>query len=296
SNGLEVLIAERHELPILTLELVVKGGETLVAPGKEGLASLTAEMLTEGTKSRDALGLAGALSEIGTSIDASGKREASLVGLTTLTKHTARALELYTDVLLNPAFSARELERLRTQRIAVLKARLDNPAAVAGVVFPRVLYGAEHPYGRPDLGTPRTVEGLTRDDVVAFHARLFLPNNASLIVAGDTTPEAITAALEKALKNWKPGTPPSAVLPEPPKSKGVTVYLVDKPGAAQSVLAVGQVGVPRSTPDYFPLTVMNEILGGQFTSRINLNLREDKGYSYGASSHFAFRIGPGPFQ
>jgi zinc protease len=180
--------------------------------------------------------------------------------------------------------------------MALLKARLDNPEAVAGVVFPRLLYGAEHPYGRPDLGTPRTVERLTRDDVVAFHKRLYLPNNASLIVAGDTTPEAITATLEGALKGWMPGEPPRAVLPEPSTGRPVTVYLVDKPGAAQSVLAVGQVGQPRSTPDYFPLSVMNEILGGQFSSRINLNLREDKGYSYGASSHFAFRLGPGPFQ
>src|SRR5262249_4977822 len=132
--------------------------------------------------------------------------------------------------------------------------------------------------------------------VVAFHGRLFQPNNASLIVAGDTTPEAITASLEKALKGWKPGTPPKAALPEPPKPQGGTGYLVGKPGAAQSVLAGGQVGGPRSTPDYFPLTVMNEILGGQFSSRINLNLREDKGYTYGASSHFIFRMGPGPFQ
>jgi zinc protease len=296
SNGLEVLIAERHELPILSLELVVKGGETLVSPGKEGLASLTAEMLTEGTRTRDAMALAGALSEIGAGLDAVGKREWSMLSLTSLTKHSARAIELYTDALLNPAFAEKELERLRTQRIALLKARLDNPEEVAGVIFPRLLYGAEHPYGRPDLGTPATIDGLGRDDVVAFHKRLYLPGNASLIVAGDTTPEAITASLESALKGWMPGEPPRASLPEPPTGRPVTVYLVDKPGAAQSVLAVGQVGQPRSTPDYFALTVMNEILGGQFSSRINLNLREDKGYSYGASSHFAFRLGPGPFQ
>src|SRR6185437_12268254 len=153
------------------------------------------------------------------------------------------------------------------------------PTAVAGVVFPRLLYGLEHPYGRPDLGTPKTVEAMTRDDVVAFHRQLFLPNNASMIVAGDTTPEAITATLEKALKDWKPGTPPKASLPEPPPARPLTIYLVDKPGAAQSVLSVGEVGQPRSTPDHFPLTLMNEILGGQFSSRINLNLREDKGYS-----------------
>jgi zinc protease len=296
SNGLELLIAERHELPILSLELVVKGGEALVPAGKEGLASLTADMLTEGTTTRDALELAGALSEIGASIDASGKREASVLALTALSKHTSRGLDLFSDVLLNPAFTDKDLERIRTQRLALLKARLDNPEAVAGVVFPRVVYGLEHPYGRPDLGTQGSVEGLTRDDVVAFQKRLFMPNNASLIVAGDTTPDAITAALEKVLKDWKPGTPPRMTLPEPAPAKPVTVYLVDKPGAAQSVLAIGQVGQPRSTPDYFTLTLMNEILGGQFSSRINLNLREDKGYSYGASSHFAFRIGPGPFE
>ena len=131
--------------------------------------------------------------------------------------------------------------------------------------------------------------------MVAFHKRLFVPNNASLIVVGDTTPDAIIAALETALKDWKPGEAPEA---DPARAavvrKPVTVYLVDKPGAAQSVLAVGQVGVPRSTPDYFPLTVMNAILGGQFSSRINLNLREDKGYSYGAGRSFAFRQRPRP--
>jgi len=140
------------------------------------------------------------------------------------------------------------------------------------------------------------VQGLSRDDVVEFHKRLFLPNNASLIVVGDVTPDAAVSMLESALEEWKPGEAVEQTLPEPPSSKPVTIYLVDKPGAAQSVLAVGQVGVPRSTADYFPLTVMNAILGGQFSSRINLNLREDKGYTYGARSSFAFRQGPGPFQ
>ncbi len=204
SNGLEVLIAERHGLPILSLDLVVRGGETLVTAEKGGLASLTAEMLTEGTTSRDALKLAGALSEIGTSIAASGRREWSSLALTTLTRHTAKALELYTDVLLNPAFSARELARLQTQRAAELKARWDDPESVAGVVFPRLLYGAEHPYGRPDLGTPESVAGLKPDDLAAFYQRLYRPDNASLIVSGDTTPEAITNALEAALGGWKP--------------------------------------------------------------------------------------------
>ena len=298
SNGLEVLIAERHELPIQSIELVFKGGETLVPAEKHGLASMTASLLTEGTTSRDALKLSDELAEIGASLSARGGLESSSVTVTTLTKHTAKALELFTDVLKNPTFPEREMRRLKTQRLNAIRARGDRAEGVSGTVFPRLLYGQDHPYGRPDLGTAKNVNAITRDDVVDFHKKLYLPNNASLIVVGDTTPDAVTETLEKALQDWKPSAAlAKAVLPAPPTSdKGVTVYLVDKPKAAQSVLAVGQVGVARNTPDYFPLVVMNGVLGGQFSSRINLNLREDKGYTYGARSSFAFEQGPGPFE
>lgn len=294
SNGLEVLVAERHNLPILTLNLVLRGGSDLEPAGKDGLASMTADLLTEGTESRDAIKLAGELSELGASLGASAAKESTDLSLTTLTKHTDKALTLFNDVLLHPAFPAAELERLRKQKLAALLRRADNPTAIAGIVFPKILYSEQHPYGRID--TPKSVQSLTRDDVQKFFKGLFVPNNAALIVVGDTTPDAITAKLEDALKGWKPGEAPVAARPEPPSAKPVTIYLVDKPGAAQSVLAVGQVGVPRSTPDYFPLTVMNAVLGGQFSSRINLNLREDKGYTYGARSSFSFRQGPGPFE
>jgi len=297
SNGLEVLVAERHELPILTLGLVVRGGESLVEQGKGGLASMTADLLTEGTKTRGTLELAGELSKIGASIQADGKLESTSLSLTTLTKHLERGLELYTDVLLNPSFPEKELSRLKTQRLALLRAQFDRAEGISGVVFPRLLYSLEHPYGRPDLGTLKSVEGLKREDVVDFHKAIFLPNNSTLIVVGDTTPDAIVAELEDALKSWKSGKAPGhEVAKVSTDKKPMTVYLVDKPAAAQSVLAVGQVGLPRSTPDYFPLTVMNAVLGGQFSSRINLNLREDKGYSYGANSHFSLRTGPGPFE
>jgi zinc protease len=296
SNGLEVLIAERHNLPVVGLNLVVKGGATLVPPGKEGLASLAGDLLTEGTTSRNSLQIAAELSDLGASINGGGGAESCNLSLTTLTRNLPKALDIYTDVLLHPAFPAKELARLKTQRLSALLRQVDSPPAIANLAFPKLLYGETHPYGRPNNGTPKSVEGLTRDDIVAFYKALFVPNNAALIVAGDTTPDAIIPVLESALKGWKPGSPVATTLPEPPSAKEVTVYLIDKPGAAQSILTVGQVGVPRNTPDYFPLTIMNAILGGQFSSRINLNLREDKGYTYGARSSFNFAKGPGPFE
>ena len=294
SNGLEVVVAERHDLPILAMNLVIRGGEDVAPKGKEGLAGLTGGLLTEGTNSRDAIKLAGELSEIGASLDASGGLESSGLTLTTLSKHADRALELFTDVLLNPAFPQKDFERLKKQRLAGLMRRADSADAIAGLVYPKILYGPDHPYGRID--TLKTVGSLTRDDVVEFYKSLFVPNNAALIVAGDTTVDGIVAKLESALKDWKPGKAPQADPKAEAGRKPATIYLVDKPGAAQSVLAVGQIGVHRKTPDYFPLVVMNGILGGNFSSRINLNLREDKGYTYGARSSFAFRRGPGPFE
>lgn len=294
SSGLEVLIAERHTLPILSLQLVFKGGQNLEPEGKEGLAGLTAGLLTEGTATLDSLGLAGALSEIGADIGANSDRESSSLGLTTLTKHADRGLELFADVLTHPAFPEKELERLRKQKLAALARRADNAQAVAGVVFPKTLYGGTHPYGRID--SIKSVEGIQRSDVEALYKSIYIPNNAALIVVGDITPDAAVAKLETALKDWKPGTAPTiATATAPATPKPALIFLVDKPGAAQSVLYAGHVGAARSTPDYFAINLMNAILGGQFSSRINLNLREEKGYTYGAQTMFLYRQGPGPF-
>ena len=296
SNGLEVLIAERHNLPIVGLNLVVKGGGTLVPAGKEGLASLAGDLLTEGTATRDALQLAAELSDLGASINGGGGPESCNLSLTTLTRNLPKALDIYTDVLLHPAFPEKELERLRAQRLSALLRQVDSPPTIANLVFPKLLYGEDHPYGRPNNGTPKSVKGLTRDDLVSFYKSLFVPNNSALIVVGDTTPDAIIPVLESALKGWKPGSPVAQTLPEAPAAGSIRFHLVDKPGAAQSILSVGQVGVARNNPDYFPLTIMNAVLGGQFSSRINLNLREDKGYTYGARSSFTFAKGAGPFE
>jgi zinc protease len=293
ANGLEVLVAERHQLPILTLRLICRGGDIVASPGKEGLAAITARLLRQGTESRDGIKLAGELSEIGAVLSSNGGADACALSLSTLTRHQARALELFADLLLHPTFPEKDLARIRTQRVAALLRRRDDARGIAGLVFPKLLYGSSHPYGRTE--TVSSIDGLTRDDAVHFYKKVFLPNNSALIVAGDTTPEAITPKLEESLKGWKPGAPPEWKYPDPQPWQAKTVYLVDKPAAAQSVLTVGHVGVPRNTPDYFALLVLNGALGGQASSRINLNLREEKGYTYDARSSFAFRAGPGPF-
>jgi zinc protease len=293
SNGLEILIAERHQLPTLTLWLICRGGDNVAPPGKEGLSGMTAHLMREGTTSRDAMKLAGELSEIGAILSSNGGLEWTSLSLSTLTRYEAKALDLFADVLLHPSFPKQDLARIRTQRLAALSRRRNDASAIAGFVFPKLLYGSSHPYGRTE--TISSVAALARDDAIHFYEKVFLPNNAALIAAGDTTPDAITAKLEEALKGWKSGEPPQWKYPDPPSPKSTTVYLVDRPAAVQSVLAVGHVGVPRNTPDFFSLLVTNGALGGQFSSRINLNLREERGFAYGAGSGFFFRAGPGPF-
>jgi zinc protease len=198
---------------------------------------------------------------------------------------------------MKPSFPEKELSRLKLQRLAQLKARADDPEQTAAAVFPRLIYGTDHPYGRPDVGTAHSVESITREDAVAFYTRIMVPGNASLVVVGDVRPDTITAALETRLRKWVPGPVPAAPSISPPRAvPRPSVYLIDKPAAAQSVVTVGKIGAARKSPDYFALSVMNAILGGQFASRLNMNLREDKGYSYGAQSRFSFLKGPGPFE
>ena len=298
SNGLELRVVERHELPILTIDLVIKSGETLVPKGKEGLASLAASMLEEGTRSRTGLQLAGELSEIGAVLSASGGLESTSVSLTTLTRHQDRGLDIFADVLRNPTFPDKELERLKLLRLSHLEARTDDPEETAAAVFPRLIYEPGHPYGRPDLGTPASVRSITREDVVAFFRRIMVPGNAVLVIVGDVRPDPIANALEARLRTWSAGPVPTQVPLEPmtAPSSSRTLYLIDKPAAAQSVLTVGRIGAARKSPDFSALVVLNSILGGQFESRLNRNLRVEKGYSYGVNSSFSFDRGPGPFE
>ncbi|HEX8128848.1 MAG TPA: insulinase family protein [Pyrinomonadaceae bacterium] len=296
SNGLQVFLVRHSELPVVNMNLLIRSGAASDPESLPGAASLTADLLDEGTKTRNALDISNALGSIGARLSVGAGWDASSAELTTLTRHLDRALDIYADVLLNPAFPETDLKRLRGTRLASLQQQRDNADAIAGLVYSSILYGNKHPYGRPLLGNEGSLTALSQEDVRRFYETHYRPNNAALIVAGDVTAATLLPKLERAFAAWKPGQVPAAdVSMTPPARERAGIYLVDKPGAAQSVIQIGQVGVARSTPDYFPLLVLNSMLGGQFVSRINLNLREDKGYTYGARSNFDYRRGAGPF-
>ena len=295
SNGLEVLIVEQHEVPVVNMNLVVKTGSAADPQDRAGLSNLTAALIDEGTTTRSSLDISNQLAAIGARLRTDSDVDSSNLNLLTLSKHLDRALEIYSDVVANPAFPDNELELQRKTRLGSLMQRRDDANSIAGVVYASLLYGRNHPYGHPSIGDEQSVRGITSADIKHFYETYYRPNNAALIVAGDVKPQTLIPKLERAFANWKRGDVPNISFEMPPSREKAALYIVDKPGAAQSVLMIGQVGLPRSTPDYFPLLVMNTMLGGQFTSRVNMNLREDKGYTYGARTAFDYRRGAGPF-
>ena len=298
ANGLRVWVLEHHEVPLVQANLVVMSGASADVPGQFGAASMTAAMLDEGAAGKAALALADAVEFLGAQISTSASFDASAVRLSTPATKLRESLDLLADVAFAPDFPAEELERLRTERLTGLLQARDDPASLVGVAFPRLLFGPEHRYGTAAGGTETSLKALGVGDLRAFHRRHYRPDNAVLIVVGDTMPAALKPLLDPRFGTWKadvaPAPPfPVRASPQPGKRQ---IYLVDKPGAAQSQIRIGLVGVPRSTPDYIALEVLNTILGGSFTSRLNQNLREKNGYSYGASSRFDMRRSAGPFQ
>jgi predicted Zn-dependent peptidase len=296
SNGVPVWIVELHDVPVAQVNLVAFGGTANDPPGKYGLASLTAAMLEEGAGTRTALEIADAIDYLGADLGATTSSDAAAVRLHVPVARLADALPIMADVALRPTFPKDELERQRQQRLTSILQGRDDPPTIAATAFSRVLYGKGHRYGTPQMGTAETIKAFAVDDLRAFYTSLFRPDNATLLAVGDIAADKVMPLLEKQFGSWK-GSGAAAVekLPvvEPPKTR--QVYLINKPGAAQSQIRIGSIGVARSTPDYFPLTVMNTILGGSFTSRLNNNLREVHGYTYGASSGFDMRLGAGPF-
>ncbi|MFO1428324.1 MAG: pitrilysin family protein, partial [Steroidobacteraceae bacterium] len=293
-NGLTVLLLEQHKLPVFAASLYVLRGSEANPPRLPGLAAFTADMLDEGTTTRPALKLADDVAQIGATLGAASSSDQSAVSIAALRRNADAGFALLADVALHPAFAPAEIERLRNERITDLLQQRDEPRALAARVFSRVVYGADHPYGYTELGTEPALKALTRADLEQFWKAGYVPGNAALVVSGDVTPADLQALAAKYFGQWS-GTAAGVQLPAVPAAGTRTVVVVDKPGAPQTALRIGQVGVPRSSPDYVPLEVMNTELGGLFSSRINLNLREQHGYTYGAGSRFVYRRGPGPF-
>jgi predicted Zn-dependent peptidase len=296
SNGLAVWLVEAHEVPLAQVNLLIRAGSNDDPPGQFGVASMTAAMLDEGAGTRSALEIADAVEFLGASLSTTASFDASAVRLNAPVRQLAQALPLMADVALRPTFPASELERLRQERLtAILQAR-DDAAAVIGPAFARVVYGTSHRYGVGAGGTTPTIKAFTPAQLRAFHTSTYHPGNATLIVAGDVTMATVMPLLEKAFGSWASGAPVQRKpLPAAPQLTERRVTLVDMPGAEQSQIRIGWIGVPRATPDYFALQVLNTVLGGSFTSRLNQNLREEHGYTYGASSRFDMRLFAGPF-
>ncbi|HEY7172598.1 MAG TPA: pitrilysin family protein [Vicinamibacterales bacterium] len=297
SNGLRAWIVELHEVPVVQVNLVVLSGTADDPPGKFGVASLTAAMLTEGAGSRSALEIADAVDFLGADVSAVSAFDSSSVRLHVPVARLAEALPLMADVALRPTFPREELERQRQQRLTGIIQARDEPASIAALAFGRVLYGAGR-FGTATVGTADDIKKFTTDDLRAFYTSRFVPGNATLIVVGDVTADRVVPQLESAFGSWKAAGQSAAAAPAAPAAPARTrreVYLVDKPQAPQTQIRIGTVGVDRATPDYFPIQILNTILGGAFSSRLNMNLREKHGYTYGASSAFDMRAKPGPF-
>jgi predicted Zn-dependent peptidase len=261
------------------------------------VSSLTAAMLDQGAGSRSALELADAIDYLGADLSASSGFDSTVVRLHTTVARLAEALPIMADVALRPTFPKEELERKRQERLTSLLQGRDDPATISAVTFSRVLFGPEHRYGVPTFGTGETIKAFTVDDLKTFYTSIFRPDNAALIVVGDVTADRVMPLLESNFGSWKPGAvaKPAQSLPPVNQHAARQIYLVDKPGAAQSQIRIGWIGVPRSTPDFFALRVLNTVLGESFTSRLNNNLREVHGYTYGAGSTFDMRASAGPF-
>ena len=297
SNGLAVWVVERHDVPVVQVDLVVRAGAGADPAEKPGVASLAADMLDEGAGARSALELADAIDFLGADLLTRSSWDASVVGLHVPVARLAPALELMADVARRPTFPTQELERLRQERLTQLLQARDDPRALRDAAAARVVFGPAHRYGTLRGGTEANVRAIGADDLRRFHGSYYRPANATLIVVGDATADGVLPLLERAFGDWRaegPAVPIPAVAQAPQLARR-EVVIVDKPGAAQSAIAIGWVGVARTTPDYFPITVMNTILGGSFTSRLNQNLRETHGYAYGAGSSFDMRGSAGPF-
>ncbi len=289
ANGLQVILAERHSAPVVNFSMMVDSGFASDAPARPGVASLALRMLEEGTASRNSLAISEQFEALGANYSAYSNLDGAFVQLNALKATLPKALDIYADLVLHPAFAQNELERLKKDQLAAIGREKSNPNQMALRVIPALLYGKDHPYSMPmsGNGTEQSVAGITRADLQAYYQNWFRPNNVVLLVVGDTTLAELEPLLEKAFGGWKAGAVPQKNLAEVAQPAQRTVYLMDKPGALQSVIYAVQLAPPRNSPDALPLQIVNNIFGGTFSSRINMNLREDKHWSYGVGARIA---------
>jgi len=295
ANGLRIVVIEQHELPLVDVLLQMRTGGEADPANKMGTAALVAAMLTEGTTSRTALQIADQAAYLGVDLSATSGWEQTSVSLHAPTAQMDSALALFADVSLHPSFPTPDLERVRRVRLTALQQVRDRGPAIADRAFASAVFGTQHPYGRPLSGTEVSLASISRDDVMHYFTTYFRPNNATLLVVGDVRPDDVERRARELFGAWARATVPTVSTSTASSANATTIVLIDKPGAAQSSFRIGGIGAPRSTSDYFPLQVMNTILGGAFTSRLNQNLRETHGYTYGAGSGFGLRRSAGPF-
>lgn len=296
-NGLKIVLAERHTIPVVNFNLVIDAGYSADQFGLPGTSKLAMEMLDEGTKKRTALQISEELSLLGASLSTGSDLDASYVTISALKSKLDESLDIFTDVILNPSFPESDFNRLKSQILSAIQREKVTPTSMALRVFPKILYGKDHAYGNPltGSGTEESVRKISREDLIKYHQTWFKPNNATLVVVGDITMGELLPKLEKFFSNWKPGkVPKKNITPVEHKQKS-EIYILDRPGSLQSLIFAGHIAPSSNDPDDIAIEMMNTIFGGTFTSRINMNLREDKHWSYGASSFLMGALGQRPF-
>ncbi len=297
SNGLKIMVAQRDTVPMVDLRLVLDAGYAADQFSQPGTASLTMAMLDEGTESRSALEISESLAMLGAQLGSGAGLDSSFVTLNALTHNLDDALDIYADVLLHPAFPQADLERLKNMTLAQIQQEKQRPQTMALRVFPKLLYGEGHAYSTPltGSGTESSVRAMTREDLIQYHATWFKPNNATLVVVGDTTLAEIKPKLEKLFDDWQAGEVPAKDIHPVKHQEQETIYLLDRPNSEQSIIYAGHIALPKDNDQELAIQILNGVLGGDFTARVNMNLREDKHWAYGAYTFLIDAKGQRPF-
>ena len=294
-NGLQVVVAPVRKLPLASVIVMIDAGAVCDPAGREGVAQLTAELLLEGTEKRDGVALADGFERLGASVDVATDWDGAIISLSAMSSRLPEAMELLGEVVRSPSFADREVERLRAERLAERLQLRAEPRGLADEMFARVLYEPRSRFALPESGTETSVAAITRDDIRKFYESRYRPGAVTVIVVGDLSEKDALRLVESAFGDWRGATVGSVKASFAPARRQRALHIVAKPDAKQTELRLGCVYLPRNHPDYHASVVMNAVLGGLFSSRINLNLREKHGYTYGAFSAIEWRRQAGPF-